>query len=275
MDPERYLARIGVADGPSASGRADGAEGLAPTLETVAALQAAHVTTVPFETLSITGDPSREHFGEGVSLALPELYSKIVGRGRGGFCYELNGLFVWLLEELGFAVDRLAAQVLDDDGDPRPPANHHTVRVTLDRPYLVDVGLGLPKMREPLPVDGRVGPDAAGVEWRTVESDRPDADHVVQDRGPGDDEWADRYIFTETPRDLSYFEATCEHLATAPESHFTGDPYVNLGTTHGHRSLSPDTLIRVDGGEEREDPVAPGDYLDVLAREFGIRPERD
>lgn len=263
MDPDRYLDRLGL----------DSADGTPPTCETVARLQRAHVTSVPFETLSITGDPSGERFGEGVSLALPDLYEKLVERERGGFCFELNGLFAWLLAELGFEVDRLAAQVLDDDGDPRPPANHHTVRVTLDEPYLVDVGLGTPKMREPLPVGGRVGPDTAGVEWRTVESDRPDADHVLQTWGSGADEWGDRYIFTETPRELSFFEATCEHLATAPESNFTGDPYVNVGTERGYASLTAETLTRVVEGEEEEEDVAPDEWLAVLEREFGIRAE--
>lgn len=263
MDPDRYLDRIGVAP----------ADGEPPTYETVARLQRAHVTAVPFETLSITGDPSGEHFGEGVSLALPALYEKLVERERGGFCFELNGLFVWLLEELGFEVDRLAAQVLDEEGDPRPPANHHTVRVTFEESYLVDVGLGMPKMRRPLPVGGHVGPDAAGVEWRTEESDRPDADHVVQTRGPEAETWGDCYIFTETPRELSFFEATCKHLATAPESNFTGDPHVNVGTERGHTSLSADTLTRVVEGEEREEPVGSEEWLAVLEREFGIREE--
>lgn len=263
MDTERYLARIGL----------EPDDVWAPTLETLAALQVAHVTTVPFETLSITGDPSGEHFGEGVSLALPDLYWKIVEDERGGFCFELNGLFVWLLAALGFEVDRLAAQVLDDDGDPRPPANHHAIRVTLEEPYLVDVGLGSRKLRRPLPIGGRVGPDDTGFEWRTVESDRPDADHLVQTRGPAATEWSDRYIFTETPRELSYFEATCEHLATAPESNFTGDPYVNVGTDSGYKKLTPEAFVESVEGEEEEREIDEDEWAELLAAEFGIRPD--
>jgi len=268
MDPARYLDRIGV-----------DTEAPPPTQETLARLQRAHVTAVPFETVAVTGDPFGGYAGEGISLETPHLYEKVVERERGGFCYELNGLFVWLLAELGFEVDRLAAAVADDEGDPRPPANHHSVRVTLgDEAYLADVGLGLPKMRRPLPVGGRVGPDAAGVAWRTVESDRPDADHVVQTRRPGDadadvgdDGWTDRYLFTETPRALSYFEATCEHLATAPESRFTGDPYVNVGTERGHRKLTPETFVEVVAGETRERAIDPEEWYELLASEFGLR----
>lgn len=257
MDPDRYLARLGVDP-----------EGLDPTFETVERLQSAHVTTVPFETLSITGDPYGDRSGEGVTLEIEALYEKLLERERGGFCFELNGLFGWLLAELGFDVDRIAACVLDD-GDPRPPANHHALLVDFERPYVVDVGLGLPKLREPLPVGGRVGPDSAGIEWRTVESDRPDAEYAVQTRS--DEQWEDRYVFTTDPRSLSYFAATCEHLATAPESTFTGDPTVNVGTARGYKRLTPETFTEVVDGEKRKRAVTAASYHDLLEAEFGLR----
>lgn len=259
MDPGRYLARIGL----------DPDRAWPPTYETLATLQRAHVTSVPFETLAITGPPEEPPAGEGVTLAVPDLYEKLVERGRGGFCYELNGLFGWLLAELGFEVDRLAAAVLGEDGTPRPPANHHALGVALEAPYLVDVGLGTPKVRGPIPIDGGTGPDSAGVAWRVVESDRPDADYLARACEPGS-EWADRYVFTTTPRDLDYFTATCEYLTTAPESPFTGDPSVNVATDRGSKRLTADALVEVIDGEERETPVGPGEWLDVLEREFGI-----
>jgi N-hydroxyarylamine O-acetyltransferase len=269
MDPDRYLARLGLDP--------DGA--WPPTRETLARLQSAHVTTVPFETLSITGPPGAPADGEGVTLSVPALYEKLVERERGGFCYELNGLFGWLLAELGFEVDRIAAAVLGDDGDPRPPANHHALRVTFAEPSLVDVGLGLPKLREPVPIGGRAGPAAAGVEWATVASDRPDADYVARcrERGgapPGDadgwGEWTDRYLFTTTPRELDYFEATCDYLTSAPESPFTGEPSVNVGTERGYKRLTADSLVEVVDGEERERDVEPDEWTDVLGAEFGL-----
>lgn len=260
MDSDRYLARLGV----------DPAEAWPPTFETVERLQSAHVRTVPFETLSITGTPDGDRAGEGVSLQLPALYEKLVKRERGGFCFELNGLFGWLLSELGFDVDRVAACVLDDDGDPRPPANHHALLVAFERPYVVDVGLGLPKMRRPVPLEDHTGSDSVGIAWRTVESDRPDADYVMQTRR-SDGTWSDRYIFTTDSRQLSYFAATCEHLATAPESTFTGDPTVNVGTEGGYKRLTPETFTEVTGGEKRERAVAPETYRDTLESEFSIR----
>ena len=262
MDPDRYLDRLGL----------DAADARPPTRGTLARLQSAHVRTVPFETLSVTGPPFADADGEGVVLEVPALYEKLVGRERGGFCYELNGLFGRLLAESGFDVDRVAAAVVGDDGSPRPPANHHALVVALEEPYLVDVGLGLPKLRAPVPVGGRADPDPAGVEWRTVESDRPDADYAARARTPGEG-WEDRYLFTTTPRELGYFEATCEYLTTAPESPFTGEPSVNVGTERGYKRLTTDALIEVVEGERRERPVDPDEWPDVLEAEFGIRYE--
>lgn len=261
VDATRYLARLGFAhDEPPA-----------PGLDWLERLQYAHVTTVPFENLSITGYPFDDQAGPGVDLALEALFEKIVADRRGGFCYELNGLFGWLLTELGFDTHRLAAMVIGDDGDVQPPANHHTNLVRLDRPYIVDVGLGLPTLRRPVPLDGDPIRDGAGVEWRTAESDRPDTDSLMQFREAPDEDWTDRYYFSTTPRDLSYFRAPCDFLQSAPESPFTGDPIVTKATESGHLKLTRDRLIhRIDGQSDGR-AVEPDDWPAVADREFDLQ----
>ena len=239
-------------------------------LDALRRLQRAHVRRVPFENLAIVGDPCGEHEGDGVTLALPALYEKVIERERGGFCFELNGLFGWLLSDLGFESNRLAARVLGDDGSARPPANHHTNVVSLDRRYVVDVGLGVPPMRRPLPLDGTPRTDDTGVTWRIVESDRPDADYLTQVRTPGDEEWSDRYVFRDEPRDLRFFEATCEYLATAPESTFTDHAIVSIATEDGYAKLSGDTLSVTGGGETTERTVPGSDWHEELRETFGL-----
>src|SRR4051812_18379593 len=92
MDVDRYLERIGYR-GPTA-----------PSLEALRQLHLAHLTTVPFENLSVRS-------GELIVLDPERLFEKIVLRRRGGFCYELNGLFAALLDVFGFRVSRLAGRV--------------------------------------------------------------------------------------------------------------------------------------------------------------------
>jgi len=260
LDVDAYLARIGL--DPDTVETAD--------METLERLQRAHVTAVPFENLAIVGDPYGDRDGEDVVLSTPQLYEKIVERGCGGYCFELNGLFHWLLAELGYDVDRIAARVTSD-GTARPPANHHTNVVGLDRRYVVDVGMGTPQMRRPVPLDGTPRIDAVGFEWRIAESDRPDETYRSEYRGPVDDEWATRYVFSDVPRELSYFEATNDFLQYAPESPFTGDPVVTIATEAGHRTLSADTLSELADGTERERAVAPVEWHAVLAYQFGLR----
>lgn len=260
---EDYLERIGVA--PETVEAAD--------LATLERLQRAHVTSVPFETLAIVGDPYGDRSGPGVELSLPATYEKLVDRGRGGYCFELNGLFHWLLAEVGYEVDRVAARVTSD-GDAGPPANHHTNVVQLDRRYVVDVGMGTPVMRRPVPLNGEVRTDEAGVEWRIVESDRPDETYRSEFREPGDDEWSRRYVFSDVPRDLGYFEATNDYLQSAPESPFTGDPVVSIATEDGHLKLSGETLTETVGAEEYERTVSADEWYATLERAFGLQYER-
>jgi len=261
VDATLYLDRLGFAP----------EEVPDPSLNWLKQLQYAHVTTIPFENLSITGPPFDERNGPGVHLELDTLFEKIVAHRRGGFCYELNGLFGWLLSDLGFDTDRLAAMVIGDNGDVQPPANHHTNLVRLDRPYIVDAGLGIPTIRKPIPLDGDPIRDGVGIEWRTAESDRPDTDHLMQFKEAPDGDWKDRYYFSTTPRDLSYFRASCDFLQWAPESPFTGDPIVTLATESGHLKLTRERLIHRTDGESNGRAVEPGEWLTVADRQFDLR----
>src|SRR5713226_8538960 len=117
MDIKAYLKRINYRGS------------LAPTAQTLRELQVAHLLSVPFENLSI-------HSGEPVILEDEALFEKVVVRRRGGFCYELNGLFSALLQALGFDVRMLSAGVRRSSGEFGPEFDHMALLVTLDRRWL-------------------------------------------------------------------------------------------------------------------------------------------
>ena len=103
-----------------------------PTAATLRALHMAHLLAVPFENLNI---------GRGWPIVLDEdaLFEKIVAGRRGGFCYELNGLFAALLRALGFEVTLLSAGVARAAGGFGPEFDHLTLLVTTDhRPPTTD-----------------------------------------------------------------------------------------------------------------------------------------
>jgi N-hydroxyarylamine O-acetyltransferase len=116
-----------------------------PTAETLRALHQAHLLAVPFENLDI-------HLGRTIALDEGAFYRKIVERRRGGFCYELNGLFAALLRRLGFDVTLLSARVVGADGRFGPEFDHLTLLVQLEERWLADVGFG-EGFREPLRLD--------------------------------------------------------------------------------------------------------------------------
>src|SRR3954468_6333227 len=135
MNVAAYLERIGY-QGPRA-----------PTAETLRRLHLAHLYAVPFENLSI-------HWGEPIELDDEALFEKIVVRRRGGFCYELNGLFAALLRALGFDVAMLSAGVGGSAGEFSPEFDHMALLITLGERWLVDVGFG-DSFREPLRLETR------------------------------------------------------------------------------------------------------------------------
>jgi len=259
MNGDRYLQRIGL--DPSTVTSLD--------RETLARLQHAHVEAVPFENLSIGGDPWDRRDGAGVSLATGDLEAKIVDRERGGFCYELNGAFVALLDELGFEATRNAGRIVGDGGIELP-ANHLVPTVELDRTYIADVGMGSPKIRRPVPLDGTAVEGDAGTVWRVTANERPDVDYTVQCRSAEADTWTDRYVFTQEPRAMDYFTATCDYLTTAPESTFTGSTVATIATESGHVKLTGRELHRVEDGDETVRELDESEWEDVLTTEFGI-----
>jgi len=240
-------------------------------LKTVERLQQTHITSVPFESLSVAGYPFRERQPDGVSLDVPDLYEKIVERERGGICYELNGLFGWLLDECGFDLDRLAAWVISpEDGTFGPPGDHQPLLVSLDDPYIVDVGFGGDVIRHPLPLDGtpQEGPEGA---WRLVKRDRRDADYVAQSKGFSSDDWSDWFIFRTEPRDMGYFEPACEYYQLSPDATFTDWVLVTMATDSGHKTLTADSFVEVVDGEEEESSVSEEEWYTVLEEEFAVQ----
>lgn len=261
LDPSRvrrYLERIGVDPGSVTEA----------SVASLTRVQQAHLTAVPFENLSIVGDPRSSHEGAGVTLDPEGLYEKIVERRRGGYCYELNGLFTRLLSSLGFVVDRLPARIVGADGDGLPPANHHAVAVDLDRRYLVDVGMGPPGLRRPVPIGGAV--ETGDARWRVIESDRPEVDHRLQFRRPADETWRDRYLVRDQPVDLGYFRATNDYLQAAEASPFTDGVIVTIATETGYLRATPAALEVLTPDGTLEHPLDPGEWHRVLAAYFGL-----
>lgn len=237
---DAYLDRIGVVVRPPA------------TIEALAELQWRHLRSVPFENLSI-------HLGEPISLTTADLFDKVVTRRRGGFCYELNGLFAQLLSTLGFTVTLLGGGVYGPDG-LGPPFDHLALLVD---GYLVDVGFGR-HSAGPLRADTDADQeDQCGV-FRVATLANGDLD-VHRNGEP-------QYRLETRPRALADFEPTCWWQQTHPGSHFRTGPVCSLLTdTAGLETLAGRRLIVTDGGSRTETPLtSDAEILATYRDRFGI-----
>lgn len=193
MNLEAYLARVGY-------------EGsLEPNLQTLTALHRAHLNSVPYENLDI-------HLGRPLVLAPQRIFEKLVLEKRGGWCFEMNTLFARVLGDLGFEVTLLGGAVNRARLGVLADLNHLVLLVTLERPYLADVGFG-DGFLEPLPLqEGRYrqgflefGLSRAGERW------------TFHNHAQGG---AAGFEFSLEPRRIEAFEGQCHTLQTSPESGF-------------------------------------------------------
>lgn len=235
-----------------------------PNAGTLRRLHLAHLHMVPFENLDIP-------LGRPIRLGLPAIYEKIVTRRRGGFCYELNGLFGWLLKEMGFRVEMLSGRVFGG-GEPGPEFDHMTLLVDIGEPLIVDVGFG-DSFVEPLPLDDKERFQHGywyrflkqGGGWR-LERRRADSD------------WVPQYVFNLKPHQLEEFAPMCHYQQTSSDSVFTKKSVCSKATPDGRITLSNGRLIvTTQGGREERKIESAEECRTLLKTHFGIEfdPEAD
>jgi N-hydroxyarylamine O-acetyltransferase len=232
---------------------------LLPTIGTLRALQIAHLLSVPFENLSI-------HTNEPIVLEDDALFDKVVLQRRGGFCYELNGLFAAMLRQLGFQVAMLSAAVARPDGDFGPDFDHMTLLVSLDERWLLDVGFG-DSFREPLLLDSREAQVQGERAYRIDEA----GNYLLLQESIAGSEWKTQFRFTLKPHEYADYLQMCQFHQTSPESHFTRQRICSRAKPDGRVTLSDMRLIETQGAERIERTLQDeAEYRLVLERDFGI-----
>lgn len=214
---------------------------LAPDLATLRALCLAHITHIPFEN-------SRIHLGGGFGTSGPDAWDRIVNRGLGGWCYEMNAVFGTVLELLGLPVTRHACGVMRAEGSAAGMGGHLALTTVCEgQRWLVDVGFGsklagpLPlqpcRRRDP-PVDVGLSQAADGY-WRYTE------------QGPREDPfWFD---FRDAPADEAQLDERCAWQATDPASKFVQTLTFQIRLADSHAALRGRnlTITRADTVEKR------------------------
>ena len=246
---EQYFKRIGL----------EMPEDLTPTSALLRELQFAHCTHIPYENLDIIR-------GIPLSLDNDDLFKKVVVEGKGGFCFELNGLFAWLLRELGYGVTEYAARYLR--GESEIPMRRHRVLAVqaVDGLWCVDVGIGEVCPRYPVQlVEGLAQPQFDECYRFTKDGF---LGWVLEDLYHG--QWRRFYSFTTEPQLPQDFEALCIYCEKSPKSPFFPDEMFSLKTATGRITLDGHTYKEFDSGEVRVKELDESELEWAYSR-FGLK----
>ena len=251
MDISRYLARLQYN------------EPLEPDAQTLRRLHLAHMLHVPFENLDI----GRK---QPIRLREDALWDKMVMRNRGGFCYELNGLFAWLLLQIGFKVTYLNGRVYSREGVLGIDFDH--LALLVESPvepgrWLADVGFG-DSFNEPLSFD-KQDEQVQGLRSYRLEATL-DGYTVWQKSYSGI--WNREYFFDLQPRNFPVdYESACQYHQTSPKSSFTRGSIISKATPNGRVSLEDGWLILTENGKRLERPLeGKAEYEALLKKYYDI-----
>jgi N-hydroxyarylamine O-acetyltransferase len=245
-----YLQRIGLDRRPTID-----AEGLRR-------MHSAQVFSIPFENIDI-------HLGRPISLKQEDLIAKILDRERGGYCFELNGIFLMASKAMGFDVFPLMARVLYGREDPGPRTHEVLIVNLAGQRWLADTGFGGPGLREPIPILPDSIYEQCGEFFRLRQD--PELGMVLQKKNQ--DGFSDLYSFDENELTLeSDIEAANHYTSTSPTSIFRMRRMCSLPQPWGRATLIDLELTLRQSGQSKSLTLSPGpEYMAALTKHFGIK----
>jgi len=245
----QYLKRIGLSSNPG------------PDEDGLCLIHSAQAFAIPFENFDI-------HLGRPISLSPKDLIDKILSRKRGGYCFELNGLFRLALTALGFTVHPRLARVLYGRKDAGA-RTHQVLIVTISgKRWLADNGFGGPGLRLPLPLNTGQVQEQFGEVYRLRRD--PELGTVLQKETRHG--FSDLYAFDENELTLEIDIETANHVtSTWPSSVFRLRRMASLPDPTGRVTLADMELAIYRNGQSvsRTLPAGP-QYMAALTEHFGI-----
>jgi len=231
-----------------------------PTLETLAGLLRAHMSTIPFENLDVL-------LGRPIRLDLDSVHEKLVGARRGGYCFEHTTLFAAAIEALGFRPARHSARVLLFFPRTESPRTHMFLTVLLpEGRFVADPGFGGPGSQRPVPlVDAGGERPAAATHWMAR-----DGEYWVLRTQEGEasrDAWVST-LEQDNPVD---FVMANHFTSTHPRSPFVNRILMSLFTQNGRVTVANRDVTITAGETSRSTQLADRVALRaLLVAHFGF-----
>ena len=231
-----------------------------PTMSTVTEIMRCQLFSVPFENLDVQARKT-------ISIDPEDIVAKIVGRQRGGYCYEVNGLLSMALDALRIPYFFIAARPLLTHGAKKPRL-HMAIVVQLDgEQWLCDCGFGAHGIRTPIRLsllDTEVNQDGELFMLSLNEDQEYVLKTVVHHH------WEAQYAFTLARQSWIDFVPANYYNSTHPNSLFVQKLIVVICTRMGRKILFGNTLKIIHQGHEIKQFLTQENRASILREEFGL-----
>ena len=243
---DEYFKRINY------SGNTDATE------ETLNDVHICHSLNIPFENLDV-------FYGKLPLLDEETLHNKIVNNQRGGYCFEMNGIFSFVLQRMGFKVTNLLARVTID-GINFTSKTHQAILVdTGSNKWIADVGFGNNGMIAPLLlVEGSNQKQFAHV-YRIIKEQRFGG-YLLQKKAG--DTFNSLYAFTLDECYPEDFAMSNYYTATFPESFFTKIRMCTIPTKDGRITLTDAHFKVVKNGDISETAIKNEEAFGLYLKKY-------
>jgi N-hydroxyarylamine O-acetyltransferase len=208
------------------------------TDEVLTSLHKNHVFQIPFENLDV-------YYKRIFNLDIGNVYQKIINDRRGGFCYELNLLFNWLLTEIGFSSRIIASRIFNENGTAGPDFDHMSIYVKTGKGFLLDVGYGDLFVT---PIEIKEGVQFDGRNYFLI--DKWNKNEYVISMSADGISFSKRYAFSLDLINAKDFDTICLDKQTNPSSYFVKNVICTKPTQTGRVTIFNNKLV-VKNGELR------------------------
>ena len=203
-----------------------------------------------------------------ISLEFKDIYEKIVVNGKGGYCFELNGLLTHIFKEMGFdSCDRFARYLR---GEKEIPMRRHRVCiVNLNGvKYMCDIGVGEVAPKKALKLEENLVQKLGDETYKFVKSDKHG--WVLMDYYK--DAWREYICFTDDVQyDVDFIQPSffCE---MHPSSPFNKVPIIAIKTPEGRKTIDNDVYKIFENGEliYIEENISKERFAELLKTEFKL-----
>jgi N-hydroxyarylamine O-acetyltransferase len=214
---------------------------------------------VPFENLDVLN-------GADISLQPERIVDKIIGRQRGGYCFELNGLFAMALQSLNIPF-RLVSARPTLYPQPRPRTHMAIVAELNGNQWLCDTGFGRYGIRKPVNLNQHDRDIYQGDDCFRLSLSAPG---IYGLSALTNDEWCPQFEFDLCPQHWIDFEPANHYTSTHPDSIFINQRIVLRFTTEGRKLLNNNVLKTIQRGETTTEQIAEEHIARILRDEFGL-----